>query len=290
MGWALLAAVAMAGCATAPLPPPSLATMTLRGAVVDDAIHPIAGANVLLLEAHAATTTDGHGIFTFQGLTANTYTLLVQTPTYATQLLKVTPQDALHQVNVVMASLAPPEPYHVTVSYHGIVQCALEAFIISPSCDTLLNATGGPTPFTTDNSILLPVDSTWRTVVADVVFDPNREPLTQGLRVTVQGTGDQSRLGIYEQYGRFNATGPFTFRLDPGATYPEGAKPVPLNTTQFRFEIFPQSYLWHQTCSTPAPPAAPCLLGVGAGTDVQFDLYLTTFYGLQAPDGFTLRG
>jgi hypothetical protein len=32
-----------------------------------------------------------------------------------------------------------------------------------------------------------------------------------------------------------------------------------------------------------------CFLGVGAGKDVQFDLYMTVFYVQKAPDGFTVR-
>lgn len=291
----LLLLVLLAGC-TAPnvgpaasssvVPSAAPTTLTLHGVVVDAALHPLPNATTTVLELHRSAQ---GATFRFPDVAAAPYTLTASAAGFHSKSLVVSPAQADQEIRFVLDVDPAQTAYNVTTHFHGSMQCALEAGIISPSCDTLVTAAGGPQVTPSNTSTILPVDAQWRTVVADVVFDASKQPGLQGLRVTVQGTSDQSELGTYQQYGRFNGTSSFTFHLEPGGAYPEGIKPVPTNTTQFRFDVYPQSLGWHATCQPPAPASGPCLLGAGAGTDVEFDLYLTTFYGRAAPAGFTLR-
>ncbi|MCA1811587.1 MAG: hypothetical protein LC623_06200, partial [Halobacteriales archaeon] len=139
--------------------------------------------------------------------------------------------------------------------------------------------------FNNTSVISVDVQDGWKTIVGDLVFNTT-QPLLDGLRVTVQGSHNQTGLGTYEQYGRFEGQHSFTFRVEPGASYPDGtAGEVPQNTTSFRFNVYPHSHAWHTACIA----GVACFLGVGAGLNVEFDLFVTVFYGAPAPEGFTLQ-
>lgn len=278
--------------AATPSAPPLPTRMAIHGVVVDEALRPLR-ANVTLLETNTTRATGADGVFRFADLRPDVYFLTARAAGHRSQTLSVTPEGAQDPVRFVLAANPSDRPHNTTVRFRGMLECALEALIVSPSCDALVtdeHGLGQPdlAQFNSTNSVTVDVQDGWRTVVADVVFDASSQPLLDGLRVTVQGTRNQSALGTYQQYGRFDGKESFTFRLEPGATYDDTtAGAVPQNTTAFRFDVYPQSLGWHAVCD---PSGGTCFLGVGAGTDVQFDLYITTFYGAPAPSGFTLRG
>jgi len=266
--------------------------MDIHGVVVDERLQPLR-ANVTLAELNQTVVTSSTGTFQFTNLVAGTYFVRAAAPEYRTKVLTVDPQTASQQMRFQLDPLPTNVPYNESVRFHGHIQCALEAAIITPSCDTLVlfAEDGAKLPethlFNDTFETSLPVSDNWKTVVADVVFDPSQQPALDGLRVTVRGTYDQKQLDTYQQYGRFNASAPFAFRLEPGQTYPEGQSAVPANTTMFVFDVYPQSQAWHATCQPPLPEdPSHCLLGVGAGVDVDFTLVLTTFYVAPAPTGF----
>ena len=263
-----------------PPPPPASGKMTIYGVVVDAAVRPVQ-ANITLVETRDVQ----HGSrFRFDGLDAGTYFLRFEAPGFIDQTLPVTPQDAKRELHVVLEAKAVVRLDHVTVHHHGIAQCWVEVLIIPAQCDYALTAAGQDPVFNTTNAFQLTIESGWRTVVGDLEFGGN--PGFDGLRVRVDGGQHADGLGTYEQYARFNASESFTFRLEPGETYPDGVAPVPANTTVLQFTVYPQSHLWHATCEGEVP--GPCALGVGGGIDVEFDLYLTTFYANPAPPGWSL--
>ncbi|MEA3143582.1 MAG: Carboxypeptidase regulatory-like domain [Thermoplasmata archaeon] len=256
----------------------------IHGVVVDEAVRPLA-ANVTLVERDETQVTVG-GSFRFDRLAAGIYTLKVRAPGYVPQNLVVSTEgdDA---VRIQMAALRGARAYNTTMHFHGHIECAMEALIITPSCDTLLAdpRVGGPSLFKANFSALLPLDPSWRTVVADVAFDPASAPLLDGLHVTVRGSHNSSALAEYEQYGRFSGAQPFQFRVEPGMSYPDGTSAVPENTTLFKMDVYPQGMGYHAACVPPGE-GGTCFLGVGAGQDFEFDLYLTVFYVDPAPAGF----
>jgi hypothetical protein len=265
--------------------------MNIHGVVVDEAVHPL-NATVSILETGQSQPTGSGGAFRFDNLRPDVYFLTARADGFHSKTLSVTPEAAAaDSLRFVLEAMPTNVPYNTTVHFRGHIECALETLILSPSCDSLLTdpSVHQHAVFSTNSSTLLLVDNNWKTVVTDVVFDPGTQPALDGLRITVRGSHNVSSLGAYQQYGRFNASHPFTFRIEPGATYPDGTGgPVPENTTVFKFDVYPQSKEWHKVCEVP-PVGSECFLGVGAGKDVQFDLYMTVFYVQKAPDGFTVR-
>ena len=72
----------------------------------------------------------------------------------------------------------------------------------------------------------------------------------------------------------------------PLARRPEGMVPGATlqYATAFELEVYPHGHGYHTACD---PVTGTCALGVGFGTSIQFDVYVTAFYG-PVPDGYTL--
>jgi hypothetical protein len=287
----LAAALLLAGCAASPesklpAPTPTPTDMSIVGLVQDESFVPIPGANVSLRLVNRTTTTDGQGSFRFDGLAESAYLVDVDAPGYDPATLTAEPATATNaSLSFILRRPLSLRPSVSTEHFRGILQCAFEAAIISPSCDSALTvAPGAPHVFNDTAAFDMGVNPNWDAVVVDVDFDPGANPGLDGLRLVARGLGDGDQFGDYQQFGRFNASSPFTVLLQPGAAYADGTGPLPANTTLFRFEVYPQSHGWHATC------AAACLLGAGAGVNVSFDLYVSVFYNQKAPDGYTLLG
>lgn len=285
-----LTATLVAGCAgpddaeAVSADPAAQSTMTILGLVQDEGLAGIAGATVHVRNLDANATTDAAGNFRIEGLLPSAYLVDVAADGFENATLTAEPSATNNaSLNFVLSRPASLRPASEVAHFKGILQCAAEYVIISPSCDTIVTFAGGPTVFEDTSTFDLGVRPGWSGVAVDVDFDPGASPGLDGLRLVVRGVDDTAQLNEYQQYGRFNAPEPFTAVLQPGQTYEEADVPVPANTTAFRFQVYPQSHGWHATC------AAACALGVGAGVDVSFDLYVTVFYNQAVPQGYTLR-
>lgn len=281
------ALILLAGCADSPGAanpqlPARPATMAIVGLVQDETFAPIAGAQVSIRLVGLSTVTDASGGFRFEGLAVSAYLVDVEAPGYQPATLTAEPTEGNASLAFVLSRPPSLLPRTELVHFRGILQCAAEALIISPSCDSALTAAGGPALFNDTSRFGLGLLPNWGSVVVDVDFDPGSHPGLDGLRLTVRGARDDGGGGDYEQYGRFTGPGPFTAVVEPGQEYPDGSGPVPPETTLLRLEVYPQSHGWHATCE------AACFLGVGAALDVSFDLYVTVFYNQRAPAGYSL--
>jgi hypothetical protein len=289
-----LAALLVAGCAgpgDAPASvaagPAAQATMSIVGLVQDEDLAAVAGAAVHVRSLDASATTDAAGNFRIDGLLPSAYLVDVAAAGFENATLTAEPTATNNaSLNFILSRPATLRPASEVVHFNGLLQCAAEYVIISPSCDTLLTFAGGPAVFEDTSTFDLGVRPGWSGVAVDVDFDPGSSPGLDGLRLVVRGIDDAAELNEYQQYGRFNAPQPFTAVLEPGALYEEADIPVPANTTAFRFQVYPQSHGWHATC---AVGDEACTLGVGAGVDVSFDLYVTVFYNQPVPAGYSLR-
>lgn len=277
-----LAAVALAGCSGSPAADPltpdaARETMTIVGLVQNETFAPIPGAHVFVRLTDLNASTDAGGLFTFTGLPLSPYVVDVVADGFGNATLTAEPR-----LNVSLTFiLAPPStetPPPVLVHFQGNLQCAFEAAIITPSCDTLIDETG-QSLFEDISTFEAGVNQGWTGVVIDVDFDPSAHPGLAGLRLTLQGRNDADKLTTYEQYGRFYDSGPFSVLVQPGGTYEDGNLPVPANATSLQLEVYPHSHGYH--------PGGAGLLGAGAAMNVQFDLYVTAFYG-PIPEGYTL--
>jgi hypothetical protein len=287
--WALavLAAALLAGCAGTPAPdvpgpaaPPD--TVSVAGAVHDETLAPVAGATVSIRMADRSTVTDASGAFRFDGLARSAYLVDASAEGFVPATLLAEPDGSGASLAFVLERVPSQRPAVAVEHFRGILRCALEALIISPSCDAAIEAAGGDPVFDDVSAFDLPVGPGWRALVVDVDFDPGAHPGIDGLRLAARGASDPGEAGQYEQFGRFNGSEPFTVLLRPGAEYPGGSGPIPATTSLFHFDVYPHSHGWH--------PGGLGVLGVGAGVDVAFDVYATVFYNQEAPAGYTLLG
>ena len=287
-----VATLLLAGCSdpAAPAGEPAASaapsTMAIVGLVQDEALAPVAGANVTLRLLDRTTTTDAAGSFRFDGLAASAYLVDVNATGFEPASLTAAPKPggnaSLGFVLLQQTSLRP----RVTLEhFRGTYECAFEALIIPGSCDVLLEM-AGQSAFEDLSTFQAGLGRNWQSIAVDVDFDLTASPGLEGLRLVVRGLNDADQLNEYQQYGRFSGTQPFTAILDVNGTYDDGDGPVPGNLTALEFVVYPQGHGYHQACEP--TEQFGCFLGAGAGTDVQFDLYVTVFYNQKAPEGYTL--
>ncbi|HLF16302.1 MAG TPA: carboxypeptidase-like regulatory domain-containing protein [Candidatus Thermoplasmatota archaeon] len=291
-----LAAALLAGCSGSATDPGSGAatttphhpdSMDIHGLVEDSALRPIAGATLGLLALNITATSDASGAFRFDDVPYGIQLVQATAPGYLPGSARVDPTTANETLLVILEAAPDTTPRNVTQQYRGILQCAAELLIVTGSCDAVLTFAGVDPVLDQNATWDFEVEANWRTLVLDVVFDPDAQPGLDGLRVVVRALTDSASLGEYGQYGRFNGSSPFTVRLEPGASYPDGDAPVPENATVFRIDVYPQSHGWHSVCDPSG--TYDCFLGAGAGIDVAFDLFVTAFYNEDAPEGWTLQ-
>lgn len=265
-------------------------SMEIRGHVFGPSLNPLAGANVTLVALREERITDPSGAFDFGTRPRGLYTLHAEAAAHISLNYTVAP-EAGGLVSLVLEAGRPIVPYSDTVAFAGLLQCALEVAIISPSCDSAVVYVDeqylgghGIRLFDEAQSFLVDAGLGWQTLVVDVVFDGEAHPGLAGLRATIRGNRDPENGGEYTQYGRWNSPDSFTIRLEPGGAYPEGTEPVPVDSSRFEVDVYPHSHGYQQVCSPTA-----CFLGLGAAVNVEFDVYATVFYVEPAPSGWTLR-
>jgi hypothetical protein len=289
---ALVAALALAGCSGKD--PPSDGRqltqdgMTIVGLVQNETYVPVPGAQVSLRMTDHVVTTDEGGLFTFHGLPLSPYLVDVVADGFENATLNAEPVPSV-SLSFILVRPVPAIPEPVVLKFTGYYECAFEALIIPGSCDRFMDGSGQDV-FDNRSTFFAPLGARWSTAVVDVDFDPH--PGLDGLRVTMRAKSDRDDLGTYEQYGRFNGPESFSFRIEPGATYPDGVRPMPANATALQLDVYPHGHGWHAACSDPLPPDAvpegSCPLGVGTARDVVFDIYVTVFFVDPAPEGYTL--
>jgi hypothetical protein len=273
-----------------PPPPGPAGASDVRGVVLEPGLRPIAGAAVRLVGEEFTTSTDAQGRFAFTSVPEGAVSLQAHAPGYLVANATVLPERRLDVRIVLEPAPIELQGYNRTLHFEGIIRCAAETLIITPSCDSaLIVVPPEDRPFEQNYSFAYGVDLDWRTQVIDVVFDPAAQPAFDGLRIVLRGIRDDvAGFGNYTQYGRWHDAQPFTVRVEPGGNYTDGDGPVPGDYTGWQIDVYPHGKAYHTVCD-PRPDGEGCFLGVGAGIDVEFDLYVTTFYGEAAPEGFTKR-
>lgn len=265
--------------------------LRLRGHVLSASLQPISNATVTVVGLGVSSTTKGDGAFDFGTQERRLYTLMAKAQGFEDASLTV-PPDLQGQVRLIMQAGDPVTAYNTTVHFRGILQCAFEALIISPSCDSALVALNdaleeragerpAPQPFDQNFTFLFGADRGWKTLVLDIIFDDDAHPGLDGLRIAVRGSLDPDGSGEYTQYGRWHDAVSFTARLEPGGTYTDGTEPVPASATGFQVDVYPHSHAYH--------PAEQGFLGVGFAQNVRFDVFATLFYVDSAPEGWSFQ-
>jgi len=146
----LVASMALAGCAgkgnspgdtlgaSAPTLAVTATTGGIRGVVVDDAVRPIAKANVAVSPGNQSAATDASGFFTFSGLAAGTYFLKVSAPLYSSAQQSVDVVAGVADpkaVKIQLQRLISQTPYIQTLKFDGYIVCSLNTpVLLSEEC------------------------------------------------------------------------------------------------------------------------------------------------------------
>jgi hypothetical protein len=151
----LLLAAALAGCSGKAAPgqdpafldaqPTEGSKGAISGVVVDEAIRPIAGANVTLGSGLASTRTDAQGRFAFPGVEPGFVTLVAKAKGYfAIQATAEVVAGEMARVRVQMPADRSPVPYHTTSKFKGFIQAwaGIAQFFVE---DVYATATGNGT-------------------------------------------------------------------------------------------------------------------------------------------------
>ena len=154
--WALLAVVVLAGCSGDDVPrkapdqfdlddvevETTQTTGGIRGVVVDQAIRPIAGATLSLVDGARNTTTDDGGQFAFGALEPGAYFLHASAPGFTpVQASAEVSAGAITDVRVLMTADLSPVPYHETIAFDGFIDHSvpLATYIADIFLTSLLN-------------------------------------------------------------------------------------------------------------------------------------------------------
>jgi hypothetical protein len=282
------AIVLLAGCAEAAddetvdaaLASPDL---IIFGVITDPSLQPLAGVNVTIVERNLTEFSKIDGSFRFPAIPQGIYTLHANGANLIAREVAIRP--GLNESITLALETSAEEARIDTAHYRGHMQCGAEYIIIAGACDRPSTEFGGPEAIDQESVFTHPVDTAWTAIVVDVVFEV--QPTFDGIRVTTRGTDDSDALNEYDEYAKSHGSESFTFRIEPGQTYEGGAREVPANATQFVLDVFAQGYEWHTVCDP--TDSTNCFLGAGAGIDIKFDIYVSTFYIDPAPAGYTLQ-
>jgi hypothetical protein len=126
-------ALVLAGCSASPAHPPgasasgSLQPGTLVGVVVDQAVRPLAGAAVQVVDAGRNATTDAQGGFRFEGLTAGNHLVRASSPLYDTQQqsVEVPAAGVAPTVRIQLTRQIFAQPYAQVQKFDGFVVCSV---------------------------------------------------------------------------------------------------------------------------------------------------------------------
>lgn len=112
-------------------------TGIIRGVVVDEAIRPIAGAELMLEPGAFQTTSNAAGGFGFEGLEAGAYHLTTSAPNHATTRMGVVVEvgnPAPDSIVVVLTYIQPSTPYAVAFDANLFIAVSFPLFgSLSPS-------------------------------------------------------------------------------------------------------------------------------------------------------------
>lgn len=269
VAWAWLVAFVLAGCASnepssddsgvfSGIGQDVTVTATkgaIAGVVVDEAIRPLAGANVSIVGSQRSTVSDDGGRFAFEDLEPGAYFLAITAHRHApTQLSATVVAGDVASVRVLLSRLTTAEPYHLTMSFRGHIDNYLgfanfAAEVLAPgtlacTCTFDFNVDANLTTVMVEavGQVAVPNPGTPATVPGDAYWE-----------VFVGTTADgELRDSAYEEF-------PLSKRFASEDTF-EGHE----GTLGVRI-----------TC------------GVWPCVTMDYDLFVTVFYHEEAPDGWS---
>ena len=275
-------AVSLAGCAETAEPAateaPELVEGTLRGVVVDAAIVPVAGAQVILVGTAFETTTDVDGVFSFSGVPPGTYVLEVSTLIHEpTQVTVVIGDGPAEPVKVQLERRFAQDPYLEQQEIQGYMNCGYSIGLSSPCIldytQLLPVCPGGCVPqlYGISGDIRrfeVPIEAGWQSRVNEIVWRPSTGT-SESLSMTVSFY-DRTSSHSYD-----GAAGPSPLRhqmdMDSERTHPDWIPPEGK-----------EDYLVFVN-----PSASGSTLPFAVMIEQNFELFVSTFSYGSAPGGWS---
>lgn len=289
----IVLAFALAGCTTTdgeptadsffdeeddPVVQATATTGGIRGVVVDDRITPIAGAIIEVVNHEESITTGDDGLFAISGLEPGTYLIKASHPLYTTAQQNtevVAGEDNPPAVKLQLLRTVFAEPYLQTLAYEGFIVCSANVQFVgySEECGEGAGVPGVGRVGGQDNNRVqfdFTVGAGAQTVIAEQVWEP---------------TSDAGRA-FYTPISTEWVCDPFC----GGSRFIELDGPSPLrgeiNATQLAdHEVLPDEtvitmFTWASLESNP----------VGVVLNQRFQNFVTVFYYLPAPEGWSFVG
>ena len=297
----------LGGCAEPAQPSQVAPTLEPRrgdivGLVIDEERQPLPYVSIVVDEEPVTTTDDG-GRFVLAQLVEGKRVVSAVHEQYEPITKDVFVVGELQvQLEFVLVKLPALRPYNFTLpALKGHYDCAAEYLIITGDCGilyenvtcTLNNCQSDPVT-TEKYEFEFDVPPRWSTIIGELVWEESGTNAIEGMRLYLENANLSAQGGHGKRVARVDGTQqPLSMRYELGVPHPGAEKYdgtaipayVPAEGGRQQFRVFPLGYGWETTrtvCS-----GDRCLLGVGAGVDVTFTLYVTIFVNEPAPAGYS---
>ncbi|HJQ93251.1 MAG TPA: carboxypeptidase-like regulatory domain-containing protein [Candidatus Thermoplasmatota archaeon] len=284
----------------------------IRGVVVDDAIRPIAGASVVVLGTGKNATTDEAGLFTVSGLLAASYVVEASHPLYGATQQSVEVRAGVRDPPAVKFQLTRTileDPYMQVTKFDGFIVCSVGGSVfaseecgegvgvpcdvpVPPGCERV----GGQGNNVVQYDFF--VDGPFvRTLVIEQVWNPNSEATGSFYTVApaTNWTCDPACGG--NLLGDMAGPSPLLSRLEVanGTVIPNELNLQPGGTTRDEVAVTADTkfstFTWPQwgACDGLTGPTSDpaCTTQANYAANQPFQLFVTAFYYLPAPEGWS---
>lgn len=176
----------------------------IEGVVTDEAIQPVVGANVTLIEVDESTRTASDGSFAFSELEPGTYTVSVRDPGHvsASQTVEVTAGTAA-AVDFVLTTVVSEQPYTQAFELVGFFECGFAAGVNLSAAPPPANVTTGIISYPVCGDVnsqannatndrfdhYFRIDGPIQSLVVETTWDPNVGGLSDSLWVDIVPEG-----------------------------------------------------------------------------------------------------
>ncbi len=267
----------------------------IRGVVVNDAIVPVAGATVALLNTELTTTTDENGGFAFSRVTPGTYFGTVTKGGHEEVQFGVEVVAGVEEpeiVKVQLNRLFQADPYMHTIYAAGFFTCSqagMPGYVYSSSpCHSffVIDLDDYGVELEQERDFHANVEAGWQTLIFEMSWETTAQGTSERMGMSVSTYKPERNTNHW--FASVASENPMRFQLDVGemhATAQEGSGPMGPIPAEGMVDM---SYY----ISVRPPADAACVLWwcapPGLALDQSFETWHTQFYYAGAPEGWSV--
>lgn len=303
----LALAASLAGCinasegskpAAAPTTPSTSAASfgVLNGTVTDDEFVPIPGVQVVVAPLGWNQTTGESGAFRFDQVPSGDYDVSFTHGDYVAKTVDAQVLGA-HETSIqVQLSLIPDRKPSIS-DFHraGRYDCAVEVPIYPGDCAVDLQ--GHEDDGVTRESYIFPFDvgARWDQVLVEMVWTDGGNNQLDGMHLYLSPGNESDPYGHHTKIAvAEGGSKPLRILVTRGEVHATAEKyeetnekaVVPATGGPLQVLVYPRGK-FADTLGSVCDSNGRCFLGVGAGLNIDFDVYVTIFYNQRMPEGFT---